>query len=103
MDAKTKTICLLIPLTFLWFLIGIINGFFLPFMFKAYSEAEVTNFFMQVTIVSLIFMPMTCVTTVIGGWRLFISERYSLAVKVALIPFPVGALVVWAYQAAGWP
>lgn len=102
MISRTQTLVLLIFLTFLWFITGIINGFFLPFMFKTYSEMETTNLLMQLTIAGLIFYPMTCVSTVIGGWRLFISERYSLAAKVALIPFPVGALVIWAYQAAGW-
>ena len=103
MDSKTKTIWLLLPLTFLWFFLGIANGFMLPFMFDAYSEAQAPNWLMKGTIVGLIFFPMICVSTVIGGWRLLISERYATAVKVALIPFPVLIIVIAVYQGAGWP
>jgi len=51
----------------------------------------------------LIFFPMICVSTVIGGWRLLIGGRYGTAIKVALIPFPILVLVIALYKGAGWP
>jgi len=103
MDSKTKTIWLLLPLTFLWFFTGIGNGFMLPFMFGAYGEIAEPNWMMQATIGGLIFFPMICVSTVIGGWRLLIGGRYGTAIKVALIPFPILVLVIALYKGAGWP
>ncbi len=90
MATRTRVLVLLIFLTALWFVLGVVNGFVLPWMFAAYDEAgDAATTLMAVTIAMLVFFPTACVTTVVGGWRLFINERYGLAWKVALIPVPV--------------
>jgi len=70
-------------------------------MFAAYGEATETTPWMMATIGFLVLFPMSCVTTVVGGWRLFIAERYPLAWKVALIPVPI-MVVIGVLLAVGW-
>jgi hypothetical protein len=83
----------LIALSFLWFVLAIGNGFFLPAMFQAYSQAEVNNFGQQVTIGLLVLFPIICVQTVTTGWSRLLNESDKPIVKITLIPFAVAALI----------
>lgn len=80
-------------LSVLWFFLAIGNGFFLPAMFHAYSEAAANNLGQQVTIGLLVLFPIICVHTVTMGWQRLLSESDKPFVKITLIPFPVAALI----------
>ena len=83
----------LIGLSFLWFILAIGNGFFLPAMFHAYSQAAVNNLGQQVTIGLLVLFPLICVHTVTTGWWRLLNESAKPIVTITLIPFAVAALI----------
>lgn len=96
-------LALLIGLTAFWFVLGIVNGFVLPLMFAAYQEAgEATTWGMRASLACLIFFPMTCVSTIVGGWRLLMGGRPVLAVRVALLPIPL-LVLTGLLLATAWP
>ena len=83
----------LVGLSFLWFLLSIINGFFLPAMFNAYSEAATNNLGQQITIGLLVLFPVICVQTVTTGWFRLLNESEKPFVMITLIPFVIAAFI----------
>ena len=83
----------LVGLSFLWFLLAIINGFFLPAMFNAYSEAATNNLGQQITIGLLVLFPVICVQTVTTGWFRLLNESEKPFVMITLIPFVIAAFI----------
>jgi hypothetical protein len=83
----------LISLSFLWFILAIANGFFLPAMFQVYSQAAVNNLGQQVTIGLLVLFPIICVHTVATGWWRLLNESEKPIVTITLIPFAIAALI----------
>ena len=93
MDAKTRTVALLLLMSFATFLFCVLSTFVFSAALDTYTKAgDEASTTMLVGLGALVLLPIGAVHSVVGGWRTMVSGTYGKAALWALAPIGFIAL-----------